>query len=63
MLRSKGHHINGHHMNKVSLSPFDSKRWIAKNGIDTFAYGYKQVLTDDEFEAALLELFPGFRWW
>ena len=55
MLRSEGHHIYGQHLNKVSLSPFDSKRWIAENGIGTFTYGYK--LTNDEIEAAFLELF------
>ena len=43
VLRSEGHRIYGQHLNKVSLSPFDSKRWIAKNGIDTLAYGNKDV--------------------
>ena len=28
LLRSERHHIYGQHLNKVSLSPFDSKRWI-----------------------------------
>jgi len=41
------------YQNKVSLSPFDSKRWIADDGIRTKAYGYKNVdifptFTDDE---------------
>lgn len=40
VLRSEGHHIYGQHLNKVSLSPFDSKRWIAENGVDTLAYGH-----------------------
>ena len=40
VLRSERHHIYGQHLNKVSLSPFDSKRWIAKNGVDTLAYGH-----------------------
>ena len=40
VLRSERHHIFGLHLNKVSLSPFDSKRWIAENGVDTLAYGY-----------------------
>ena len=35
VLRSEKHHIYGQHLNKVSLSPFDSKRWIAENGVDT----------------------------
>ena len=55
MLRSEGHEIYGMHVNKISLSPLDSKRFIEENGIDTFAYGYR--LTDDELEAALLEFF------
>ena len=57
IIRNEGHEIYGMHQYKISLCPFDSKRWIAENGIDTFAYGYQQVLTDEEFEAALLELF------
>ena len=36
--------IYGQHLNKVSLSPFDSKRWIAENGVDTLAYGHKDAL-------------------
>ena len=55
ILRSDGHEIYGMHMNKVSLCPFDSKRWIADDGIHTNAYGYK--ITDEEFDAALVELF------
>ena len=55
VLRSEGHEIYGVHVNKISLSPFDSKRFIEENGIDTFAYGYR--FTDDELEAVLIELF------
>ena len=44
VLRSERHHIYGQRLNKVSLSPFDSKRWIAENGIDTLAYGHKDTL-------------------
>ena len=43
VLRSERHHIYGQHLNKVSLSPFDSKRWIAGNGVDTLAYGHKDA--------------------
>ena len=42
MLRSDGHEIYGIHVNKISLSPFDSKRWIADDGVNTKAYGYKE---------------------
>ena len=39
ILRSDGHEMYGMHVNKISLSPFDSKRWIAEDGIHTHAYG------------------------
>ena len=54
-LQSEGHEIYGVCVNKISLCPFDSKRYISENGIHTYAYGYQ--LTDDELEDALLELF------
>ena len=41
VLRSERHQIYGLRVNKVSLSPFDSKRWIAENGVDTLAYGHE----------------------
>ena len=40
VLRSKGHNIYGECLNKISLSPFDSKRWIAEDGVNTLAYGH-----------------------
>jgi len=43
VLRPKGHRIYGQHLNKVSLSPFDSKRWIAEDGVDTLAYGHQRI--------------------
>ena len=27
-------------MNKISISPFDTKRWISDDGIQTQAYGH-----------------------
>ena len=44
VLRSERHSIYGQHLNKVSLSPFDSKRWIAKNRVDTLAYGHRDAV-------------------
>ncbi|KAK3750211.1 hypothetical protein RRG08_004434 [Elysia crispata] len=44
VLRSERHRIYGHHLHKVSLSPFDSKRWIAENGVETLAYGHRDAL-------------------
>ena len=43
VLRSERHRVYGQHLRKVSLSPFDSKRWIAKNGEDTLAYGHRSA--------------------
>ena len=41
--QSKGHQIFTVHVNKTSLSPFDSKRWIKEDGIHTLAYGHKDT--------------------
>ena len=38
IIRSEGHEIYGMHLNKISLSPFDTKRWICDDGIHTKAY-------------------------
>ena len=48
MLRSDGHEIYGMHVNKISLSPFDSKRWIADDGVNTKAYGYNNQIEEME---------------
>ena len=50
ILRDEGHNIFGMHVNKVSLSPFDSKRWIAVDGFHTNAFGYALPPTDVELE-------------
>ena len=44
VLRSERHHIYGQRLYKVSLSPFDSKRWIAENGVETLDYGHRDAL-------------------
>ena len=64
ILRSEGHEIYGMHLNKISLSPFDSKRWIGGDGIRTKAYGYTNMptLKDDELrelDAEVLKLLGG----
>jgi len=41
--RSEGHDIYGMHVNIVSLSSFDTKRWIADDGVHTLAYGHKVI--------------------
>ena len=53
ILRSERREIYGMHVNKTLLSPFDSKRWIADDGIHTNAYGYIPALTDSEIEEVL----------
>ena len=42
MLRSQKHQIYGLTINKTTLSPLDTKRWIAPDGITTYAFGYRQ---------------------
>ena len=37
---SKEHVIGTFHQTRVSLTAFDTKRWIADDGIHTFAYGH-----------------------
>ena len=54
ILRSEGHEIYGMHVNKISLSPFDSKRWIADDGVNTKAYGYDSAMEAMEEIEALL---------
>ena len=39
-LKSEGHEMYGMCMNKISISPFDTKRWIADGGVQTLAYGH-----------------------
>ena len=57
MLRNEGHEIYRVHENKISLIPFDTKRFIAENGMDTFAYGYRLKDADQS-----LMLMLGIRW-
>ena len=44
VLRSEEHRIYEQRLNKVSLSPFDSKRWITENGMDSLAFGHKDAI-------------------
>ena len=39
-IRSKNHQLGSYEINKVSLSCFDDKRYISKDGIKSFAYGH-----------------------
>ena len=43
ILPSEGHEMYGMCMNKISISPFDTKRWIAGDGVHTLAYGHRAI--------------------
>ena len=43
ILKSEGHEMYGMCMNKTSISPFDTKRWIAGDGVHTLAYGHRAI--------------------
>ena len=43
ILRSEDHEMYGMCMNKTSISPFDTKRWIAGDGVHTLAYGHRAI--------------------
>ena len=42
-IKSKNHNLGTYEANKKSLSCFDDKRYILKNGVDTLAYGHKDI--------------------
>ena len=44
-LRSYGHVIHGETMNKIALSPLDTKRYILHDGITTLAFGHNDICT------------------
>ena len=41
-IRSENHKLGLYSMNKISLSPLDTKKWIAPDGVTTLAYGHHQ---------------------
>ena len=42
-INSKTHNLVTYETNKRSLSRFDDKRYILKNGVNTLAYGHKGI--------------------
>ena len=42
-IKSKNHNLGTYDSNKISLSCFDDKRYILRNGINTLAYGHKDI--------------------
>ena len=43
VIRSREHQIGVYEQNKISLSPLDTKKWIAGDGITTRAYGHFRI--------------------
>ena len=41
---SEKHSIGTYDINKISLSCFDDKKYILDNGINTLAYGHKDIV-------------------
>lgn len=42
-IQSNNHPLGSYEFNKVSLGCFDDKRYIHKNGIDSYAYGHYAI--------------------
>ena len=42
-IRSDCHQISSYEINKISLSPFDDKRYILSGGISSYAYGHLNI--------------------
>ena len=42
-IKPKNHNLGTYEINKISLSCFDDKRYILQNGINTLAYGHKDI--------------------
>ena len=43
-IRSQLHQKNSYHLNKVSLSPYDDKRYLLDDGITSLSYGHQDTL-------------------
>ena len=42
-IKFKNHNLGTYETNEISLSCFDDTRYILKNGINTLAYGHKDL--------------------
>ena len=47
-IRSDCHQISSYDINKISLSPFDDKRYILSDGISSYAYGHLNITGEKE---------------
>jgi len=43
LIKSEKHQIGSYVVNKISLSCFDDKRYIHKNGVTSYAYGHNRL--------------------
>jgi len=48
-IRSEKHQISSYHLHKVSLCPFDDKRYILNDGITSYAYGHKKLISYNNY--------------
>ncbi len=46
MIRSENHQLHTITVNKVSLSPFDDKRYLLSDGVTSLAYGHHAIIKD-----------------
>ena len=42
-IKPKNRNLGTYEINKISLSCFDDERYILENGINTLAYGHKDI--------------------
>ena len=42
-IKPKNHNLGTYETHKISLSCFDDKQYVLKNGINTLAYGHKEI--------------------
>ena len=47
-IRSDCHQISSYQINKISLSPFDDKRYNLSDGISSYAYGHLNITGEKE---------------
>ena len=47
-IQSNSNYVGTHDLNKISLSCFDDKRYVLDDGINTLAYGHKDIVKQDK---------------
>ena len=57
ILKSEMHEIYGVKVTKTTLSPIDTKRWIADDGVNTRAFGFNPPLRDEFVNELIDEIF------